>query len=158
MLALWRTAPTASWLRLSLLKCTTKYFPGAAPTSLVRSSSEHSTPIVVGQSTLESSCWPSMLPGIFLTEGWDLFNPLNSSGTAEEKLTWAFKMYDIDGNGQIDFNELKRWETNLYLFLTRSSEAQAYKSIYNSLISFNMRFWSVSFSIKGVKLLKVQKL
>ena len=36
---------------------------------------------------------------------------VTSCGTQEEKIRWAFRMYDIDKNGMIDINELKRWAT-----------------------------------------------
>ena len=33
---------------------------------------------------------------------------VTSAGTPEEKLSWAFRMYDVDGNEEIDFNKMKR--------------------------------------------------
>ena len=30
-----------------------------------------------------------------------------TQGNAEEKLRWAFRMYDVDGNGTIDRQEMK---------------------------------------------------
>ena len=63
------------------------------------------------QSTSASSCWHSTSPPLGLqrfikkisrNEKW-------KNSLSQEKLTWAFKMYDIDGNGSIDFNELKRF-------------------------------------------------
>merc|ERR1711915_692898 len=39
---------------------------------------------------------------------------VTSSGTPEEKLTWAFRMYDVDGSGSIDFGEMKRIVSAVY--------------------------------------------
>jgi len=39
---------------------------------------------------------------------------VTSCGTPEEKIRWAFRMYDIDGNGMIDITELKRTLSAVY--------------------------------------------
>ena len=44
---------------------------------------------------------------------------ITSKGSPKEKLKWAYKVYDIDGNGTIEFGEMK-WFYNEELLCLRS--------------------------------------
>ena len=39
---------------------------------------------------------------------------VTSAGSAKEKLTWAFRMYDVDGNGVIDPDEMGKVVEAIY--------------------------------------------
>lgn len=55
---------------------------------------------------------------------------VTSCGTPEEKLRICFRMYDIDGNGMIDINEMKRYliTCNVKLSKSRDSDREQFES------------------------------
>ena len=48
---------------------------------------------------------------------------VTSCGTPEEKLRICFRMYDIDGNGMIDINEMKRYLISCNVNLSKSRDS-----------------------------------
>lgn len=50
----------------------------------------------------------SLFDSIFSLQEFLLAIDVTSSGTPEEKLKWAFRMYDVDGNGVIDIQEMTK--------------------------------------------------
>lgn len=68
---------------------------------------------------------------------------MTSSGTPEEKLKWAFRMYDVDGNGVIDIQEMTKivqvsfvLKTKVYAFESFTQIAQLMWPNANSKIQF----------------------
>merc|ERR1719410_2381795 len=47
---------------------------------------------------------------------------VTSSGTPEEKLNWAFSMYDVDGNGWIDLLEMTKMVRSIYQVISARGE------------------------------------
>lgn len=58
---------------------------------------------------------------------------VTSNGSPEEKLAWAFKMYDIDGSGCIDLNEMKRVVSAVYEMLGAQGHLGKSQELFSKL-------------------------
>merc|ERR1712213_209716 len=53
-------------------------------------------------------------PDGHLTKEFLLAIDVTSSGSPEQKLNWAFRMYDVDENGMIDLNEMTKLVRSIF--------------------------------------------
>lgn len=51
---------------------------------------------------------------------------IRSKGKLDERLTWTFKLYDLDNNGQIDKKELKKMFEMLFTMLNVDKKDDRY--------------------------------
>lgn len=58
---------------------------------------------------------------------------ITAKGDPEKKLKWAFKMYDVDGNGEIDKNEMLQIIQSIYDLIGINSKQNG--SLINSVNS-----------------------
>lgn len=49
---------------------------------------------------------------------------ITAKGDPEKKLKWAFKMYDVDGNGEIDKGEMLQIIQVLHIYCFHSSSSK----------------------------------
>lgn len=65
---------------------------------------------------LEDTCMKILIYFLSFLQEFLLAIDVTSSGTPEEKLKWAFRMYDVDGNGVIDIQEMTKIVQVNYMF------------------------------------------